>query len=366
MPKAGIQQFRAPSSEGCFSYIVYDRVARLAAVIDPRVDRMDDYREFLSALNLKPLIVLDTHTQADHFSATHLLRDAFHCEIGMSHRTESGRVTRKLRQGDRLELGSWALTVLEVPGQTPDSLAFHGDGMVFTGDTLLIGGTGRTDLPGSDASVLWDSLHRVLGALPGSTLVFPAHDFNDLIFSTIEVESKNNPAWLKPNLDAFLAFKKAEAQFSGVSAGISDEVRARLRYNLEAAPGLPPHGFSAAFVGGSAAEASMRGTAPASIGVAKYSQKLKEHQAGHFFVDVREGSEFAAGHMPGVSNIPLSELGQHLDELKAAKRVYLSCLSGRRSSWAAKTLSYVGLTDVVNVTGGYQAWQMAEFPTQKP
>src|SRR6185437_871010 len=102
-----------------------------------------------------------------------------------------------------------------------------------------------------------------------------------------------------------------------------------------------------------------------SINVQKYEQKLREHGAGSLFVDVRERDEFVEGHMPGAQNIPLSEVSLALESLSKAKRVYLSCLSGRRSSFAAETLAYLGFSDVVNVTGGFKAWLQAGLPVEK-
>ncbi|MDR3608141.1 MAG: rhodanese-like domain-containing protein [Oligoflexia bacterium] len=274
----GIRQFR---SEGFLSYIVYDR-ALAAVLIDPRLDLMGDYREFLLERGLKPVWAVDTRLHADHPSAIHLVAGEF--GVPNSH------PPRKLKQGDRIEVGSLAFNVLTVSGPTEDSIALYlekaGDGregIVFSGEAAGQG--------------LSDSLKK----LPPSTLLFPAYCLGDLLFSTVKAE-------------------------------------------LEGKEPLSPS---------------------SSIGVTKYALKLKEQGAGCLFLDVREPGEFQAGHMPGARNMPLSEVALHLDEISKAKRVYVSCLSGGRSLLAAKTLSYLGLPDVVNVTGGYRAWLQAELPTEK-
>jgi rhodanese-related sulfurtransferase len=249
---------------------------------------------------------------------------------------------------------------METPGHTPDSVCYLFQGIAFTGDTLMIGALGRTDFPGSSPSQLFHSLHQKIRKLPASTLVMPGHDYNDLICSTIEAEFKASPQ-LQIQSDAeFDAFKKSE-----VVAVTNSEVLACIEYNLAASPAKAeptPVGAMATAVCG---KASSEATVFSSINVDKYSHKLIENIEGHLFVDVRERDEFEEGHMPGAKNIPLSEIGFHLSEFQKATRIYFSCLSGRRSSFAAKTLCRLGLNDVVNVTGGIKAWVQAGLPVKQ-
>jgi rhodanese-related sulfurtransferase len=102
----------------------------------------------------------------------------------------------------------------------------------------------------------------------------------------------------------------------------------------------------------------------ATINVEKYALKMKERAPGVHFLDVREPDEFRAGHMPGAVNYPLSELALHLEELARYKRIYVSCQAGRRSGPAARTLDYLGFPDVVNVSGGFKAWENAGLPVE--
>jgi sulfur dioxygenase len=278
----------------------------------------------------------------------------------MSHRTSSGRATRKLKQGDRLEIGSLQLDVLEVPGHTPDALAFLVSGVVFTGDTLLIGSSGRTDFPGADPSQQYDSIHKTLGSLPESTIVMPGHDYSNLVFSTIGTEKARNEHWLISTRDEFVKMKKAE-----IHGALSAEISDRIEYNLAAHPDRKPaHQFAgAAAACGSAMNSPVR---VAAISVDKYFHKLQEHGKDVAFVDVREPGEYLDGHIDGTINLPLSEVALHLPELLKFKRVYVSCLSGRRSAMIAQTLNYVGMADTVNVSGGFQAWGQAGYPVIKP
>jgi glyoxylase-like metal-dependent hydrolase (beta-lactamase superfamily II)/rhodanese-related sulfurtransferase len=357
MGSIGLKQFRV---EGCLSYILHDPASRAVAIVDPNLESMGDYRAYRADHGLKLVAVLETHIHADHFSCSHLLRQEYGCEIAMSEATRSERVTRRLRHGDRIELGAFALKALLTPGHTPDSACYAGDGFVLTGDTLLIGSTGRTDFPGADPAAHWKALHEVLGALPDSTLVLPGHDYSELLFTTIGTEKKRNPHWRMGTEAEFVAFKSAESM-----AGASDEIRRTVEFNLAARPAQnPARGFGAGG-GTQCGRAGVGDDRVAAINVETYHAKLQAKAAGTRFIDVREREEFADGHMPGAENIPLSELGLHLESLRASKRLYVSCLSGRRSGMAVKTLTYVGLPDAVNVTGGFKAWSQSGYPVQK-
>jgi glyoxylase-like metal-dependent hydrolase (beta-lactamase superfamily II)/rhodanese-related sulfurtransferase len=359
--RPGLKQFR---NEGCLSYVLWDPASRDAAVIDPVVDLMEDYRELVAARGLKIRYALDTHTHADHYSATHLFRAEYGAEIAMGASTQSARATVRLKDGDTLRIGSFSIQAMDAPGHTPDTLCYRADGSVFTGDTLFIGSSGRTDFPGADPGQLFDSLHARLGALPDATLVFPGHDYNDLLFSTIGTEKKHNPHLRMESRDEFSSMKKAEQLGSG--AGNEAEIRKRIEFNLSASPGAAPAcGPGQVTRCGAPTDDSSQDNRASSIGVEKYWNKLQEHTEGTAFLDVREPEEFAEGHMPRVTNIPLSELGYHLAELSSRKRVYASCLSGRRSGMAAKTLAYLGLPDVVNVNGGFKAWSQAGLPVTR-
>lgn len=351
----GLKQFR---QEGCLSYIFFDAAKsgrREAIIVDPRVDLMEEYREYLAEWKLEPVLVVDTALHWHHLSGSHLFVESYRIPVAMSARTQCERVTQRLQHGEELRAGRWILKVLETPGVAADAICLQGQGLLLAGDTLQIGATTRTDLPGGGAAALWNSLNNVLSALPGNTIVLPGFDRPGYLFSTIEIEQKKNPDWRHATV-AQLENAKAEEE---VSRGEGD-VRRRFEYNRSAQPfdnaeshwgsGMPP-------------SPSLRDNhGMASISVEKYAQKLKGRAIGTLFVDVREPSEFVAGHMPGVLNFPLSELSLNLDKIAAAKRVYVSCRIGRRSRLAVRTLDYLGFSDVVDVSGGFQAWKNAGLP----
>jgi glyoxylase-like metal-dependent hydrolase (beta-lactamase superfamily II)/rhodanese-related sulfurtransferase len=360
--RLAIKQFRSESSA---SYVVSCPRSREALVIDPRVELMEDYREYVVSRGLKPTWVVDTRMHADHFSASHLLRQQHGSEIGMSDLTPSARATRKLRSGDRVAIGTLSFQILQTPGVAPDALCVYGEGMIFTGHTVGVGSLGGTELPGALPKSLWESIHQIVEKLPDSTLVYPAllSDFlgNDLLFSTIAVERRSSPEWQIRDLPTFVVYKNEHSPPLSATQ-MSGELRLHLEFNRETSPAsVPALGFSRP----RAAPPTVMSQEPGSISVTKYAPKLKERAPGSLFIDVREPEEFREGRMPGVKSIPISELGLHLEELRSAKRVYLSCLAGPRSLAASKTLSYLGLVDVVNVTGGYRAWVTSGFEIEK-
>ena len=355
-----LKQFR---SDGCLSYLLIDSKSREAILIDPTLEMMDDYRSFIAEQKLILKFALDTHTHADHFSATQEIRTQYKVDIGMSEVTGSARVTHKFKSGEKVKLGAITVEVLATPGHTPDSVSYYaveGDLLlVFTGDTLFVNGSGRTDFPGSNPADQWKSIHEVLGKLPDSTVVLPGHDYNDYLFTTMGVEKKKNLHWLIPSQDQFVAMKNQE----GISTS-REEIKKRVAFNLstDAATSAQTQNVGAATACGTV---SKELGSIAAINVQKYQLKFAE-KSKTAFVDVRETDEFQEGHIPDTVNIPLSEVALHLAELTRSTRVYVSCLAGGRSAKAAKTLNYIGLPDVVNVTGGYQAWENAGFKTMKP
>ena len=355
-----LKQFR---SDGCLSYLLIDSKSREAALIDPTLEMMDDYRSFIADHKLTLKFALDTHTHADHFSATQEIRTQYKVDIGMSELTGSARVTRRFKSGEKMTIGSISLEVMATPGHTPDSVSYYAvEGalrLVFTGDTLFVGGSGRTDFPGSDPAQQWKSIHEILGGLPDSTVVLPGHDYNDFLFTTIGVEKKKNAHWLIPSQEKFVAMKNQE----GISTS-REEIKKRIAFNLssDAATSAQTQNVGAAT---SCGTVSKDLGSLAAISVQKYQLKFDE-KSNTSFIDVREEEEFQDEHIPRTKNIPLSEVALHLDELTKSARVYVSCLAGPRSAKAVKTLNYIGLPDVVNVTGGFKAWEQAGFETIKP
>lgn len=175
-----------------YTYLVADLAAGVAALVDPVLEHRDRDLRLLGELGVRLALVLETHVHADHVTSASDLRQRTGCATVGSVRG-APCIDRHVREGDVVELGALRFRVLETPGHTDDSLCFEGEGVVFTGDTLLIRGTGRTDFQNGDAGALWDSVTAKLFTLPDATRVLPGHDYKGLSESTIGEEKRWNP-----------------------------------------------------------------------------------------------------------------------------------------------------------------------------
>jgi glyoxylase-like metal-dependent hydrolase (beta-lactamase superfamily II) len=175
-----------------YTYLVADPQTRSAALIDPVREHIERDLKLIEELDLTLEYVLDTHVHADHVTASGALRDRTGARsIGST--TGAKCADLQVRHGDRVTLGDLEICVLETPGHTDDSLSFLIDGNVFTGDALLIRGTGRTDFQNGSSETLWDSLTKVLFQLPDDTVVWPGHDYQGHTRSSIGEEKHHNP-----------------------------------------------------------------------------------------------------------------------------------------------------------------------------
>lgn len=347
------------NDSGCLSHLVGDPETRAALLVDPKAGRRSLYEKALKDFGLKLAAVLDTHTHADHLSDTFAFVAAG-LPLYMGSRTGCRRPHTPLKEGDGVAVGRLAFQALEVPGHTPDSVALSGHGLVLTGDTLLVGGLARADFRGSDPARLFESVQQKLMRLPDETVVLPGHGYQDLLFSTIGHERARNPA-LKH--ESGVAYAKALNVVEG--RGNSPDVDATLATNLEEHPKLPegPRVVAAC--------CSMGGATLGSIAAREQSceelaPRVQELVAQHAWIDVRDPWEWKAGHIPGVPNFPLSELGFHLDELRRMKPQVISCRSGARSLTAARTLAYLGvLKDPISMAGGIGRWEELELPVER-
>ena len=176
-----------------YTYLVAQRQGGEALLMDPVLERTAQYGKLIEELDLKLVLAVDTHIHADHVTALGALREQTDCASAMGAMTKTECVSLHFSEGDKLRVDDLALDVLYTPGHTDDSYSFLLPDRVFTGDTLLIRGTGRTDFQNGDASAQYDSLFGKLLKLPESTLVYPAHDYNGMTVSTIAEERRHNP-----------------------------------------------------------------------------------------------------------------------------------------------------------------------------
>ncbi|TAJ51753.1 MAG: MBL fold metallo-hydrolase [Nevskiaceae bacterium] len=181
-------------AESCtYSYLLADGPGGEALIIDPVREQAEQYMRLIDQLELRLVVAVDTHTHADHVTALGVLRDATACVTRMGEQSKAECVSQRFRDGETLSIGKLRLRALYTPGHTDESYSLVMDDRVFTGDALLIRGTGRTDFQNGDSHAAYDSLFNKLLKLPDDTLVYPGHDYKGWTVSTIGEERRWNP-----------------------------------------------------------------------------------------------------------------------------------------------------------------------------
>src|SRR5438876_4642161 len=192
------------STSGTYTYLLASRRGGEALIVDPVLEKVDRYIQLVNELDLRLVKAVDTHLHADHITGLGALRDRTHCVTVMGERSKVDVVSMRLSEDDKLTIEGVALDVLYTPGHTDDSYSFLMRDRVFTGDTLLIRGTGRTDFQNGDPRAQYDSIFNKLLRLPEDTLVFPAHDYKGETVSTIGEEKAFNPRLQVKSVDQYV------------------------------------------------------------------------------------------------------------------------------------------------------------------
>tara|TARA_B100001121_G_C18650527_1_gene603830 strand:+ start:179 stop:871 length:693 start_codon:yes stop_codon:yes gene_type:complete len=187
-----------------YTYIISSGKGREALIIDPVLEKTEEYLELLKNLDLKLVKVIDTHIHADHITGLNELSKRTNCTKIMGEHSKSEVVDLKIKENEIIKIENFELKALYTPGHTDCSYSFLMNDRVFTGDTLLINGTGRTDFQNGSAETQYDSLFNKLLKLPEKTMVYPAHDYNGKKFSTIGNEKKNNPRLQVNSLNQYI------------------------------------------------------------------------------------------------------------------------------------------------------------------
>ena len=187
-----------------YTYLLSSGIGREAILIDPVFDNLNTYLNLINELQLQLVVAIDTHMHADHITATGPLQQQTQCAIAMGSATEAECVTTLLREGETIDVDGISLQAIYTPGHTSDSYSFQHNTTLFTGDTLLIRGTGRTDFQNGNTSHQYDSIFNKLLQFPDDTLVYPAHDYNGMTVSTIGEEKRCNPRLQVHSVDEYI------------------------------------------------------------------------------------------------------------------------------------------------------------------
>lgn len=316
-----------------YTYLVADPAAREAVLIDPVLEQVDRDLKLLAELGLSLCYVLDTHVHADHVTASGELRRRTGAQTAQA---QSGPdcADLHLSGGDELRVGSLTIKVLATPGHTDDSLSYRIGDHVFTGDALLVRGTGRTDFQNGDAGQLYDSITQVLFSLPDAVTVWPAHDYRGHTRSSIGEERLHNPRLAQKTREQFVEIMN--------SLGLP-----RPAHIDRAVPANRMCGMASA---NQAEPPSVLDVTPTDL----------VHFLGRArFIDVREPDEFSGelGHIEGAELVPLSTLETCAQDWDRAQALVMICRSGRRSLTAGNTLVHMGFEQVMNLKGGMLAYR---------
>lgn len=185
------QMFERESST--YTYLLADPVTKEAVIIDPVQETVDRDLKLIKELNLQLLYILETHVHADHITASSILKERTGAKSAVSKKSGVVCADLELNNNQEIQFGTYALKTLETPGHTDASLSFYIEGMIFTGDSLLIRSAGRTDFQSGSPEALYESIHEKIYTLPDDTKIYPGHDYSGHIFSTVEMEKKFNP-----------------------------------------------------------------------------------------------------------------------------------------------------------------------------
>jgi glyoxylase-like metal-dependent hydrolase (beta-lactamase superfamily II) len=187
-----------------YTYLISSGKGREALIIDPVIENVDSYIKLLNELNLKLVKVIDTHIHADHVTGASKLRDLTKCLTIMGDHTPAESVEIKVKDDEFIKLDNLKIRAMHTPGHTSDSFSFLMDNYLFSGDTLLINGTGRTDFQNGNAKDSYNSIFNKLLKLPEETLLYPAHDYKGEKVSTIGKEKKQNPRLQVTSVDEYI------------------------------------------------------------------------------------------------------------------------------------------------------------------
>ena len=187
-----------------YTYLIASAKGREAVIIDPVLENVDDYIGLLKEFDLKLVKVIDTHIHADHVTGASKLKQATNCTTIMGEHTPADTVEIKVKDDEIINIDNLNIRSMYTPGHTSDSYSFLLDNFLFTGDTLLINGTGRTDFQNGSSKDAYNSLFNNLLKLPEETLVYPGHDYNGKCSSTIGNEKKFNPRLQVKNVDEYI------------------------------------------------------------------------------------------------------------------------------------------------------------------
>ncbi len=338
--------FEEVRSGGCCSYVVACGDTCAGVIIDPELSQIDRMLALVAKAGVRIHYLIDTHTHADHFSASLELARRLGVPRVMHRASVAPDVDVRIDDGETLIAGKLRIRAVATPGHTDDSVSLVLADRVFTGDTLLRGATGRTDLPTGDPDALYDSLFGTLLRLDEALAVYPGHNYKNAPVSTIGQEKATNPRLQKGERAAFVE------QMRALNLGMPDHLTEALRTNRT----------------GGKTVAQLLDEAAQRIAFMSMDE-LRDRvagQAGLVVLDIRERDAYDAGHIPGARHVPRGQLELRIDQVMPdpTVRVVTCCEFGKISTLAADTLRTMGYVRAVALDGGMKGWREAGHPLE--
>lgn len=337
--------FEQIATGGCRSYLVGCQRSCAAVLIDPELSQIDRYLGPATHHSMRVRYLIDTHTHADHFSATRELAARLGVPIVMHQTSPAPFVDMRLGDGESMVLGDLRLHVMHTPGHTRDSMCLRVENHLFTGDTLLIGATGRTDLPTGDPESLHDSLFNHLLRLDPSLEVHPAHEYKNRSHTSLAQEIEQNPRLQKRDRSQFVEMMR------NLNLSMPTHLTEALRTNLSGGKTITQ------LLADAAQTVSF-------MSLQELLARVTAQDAELVILDVRERDAYVTGHVPGARLLPRGQLELRVnDELPdPTLRILTVCEFGKLSTLAAATLRQIGFPRAIALDGGMKAWREAGYP----
>ncbi len=359
-----ITQIRSTDGTGTLSYIIADEKANLAAIIDPNIEDVARITDEVKKMGFTIAHLIDTHTHADHISGVQKLKELTRAQTIMHIDAEDKyryvhlgdafgigdilrenvkvEIDRFVSDGDEIQIGGITIKVLHTPGHTNDHIALYADGHLFTGDVLLVGQAGRSDLPSGNTEEQYDTLFTKIMKLPDETVIHPGHDYEGNEFTTLAKEKASNP---------FLS-RRSKAEYK--------------EFVHDFFPPMADNAEGKVVLQCGTKRISDKPETFENISVGQLQAMMNDQDL--IILDVREQGELKSfGAVAGVVNIPVSTLiygGADLSRFKG-KKIAVICQTGGRSIEAAHYLRTKGVGTIYNVVGGTLSWMRAGLPLER-